>query len=158
MPPYVTRLQHSLTQNEHKFNTIRLHFSHQAVLKNEPIEVDADSEMKDWNAIPYIGMLVEFAEKASDLGILIVLASSRLSDNAKPGSPTEGLWYNDEVTEDDVLDSWTALAKMFCDHWNVVGIDLFNEPWAAAWGHAGPIQHRRGHGGAGRGAPAGLGT
>ena len=87
----------------HKFNTIRLHFSHQAVLRNEPILVTGESEMKEWDKIPYIGMLVEFAKAAEEFGILIVLASSRLSEYAEPGSPEGGMWYNSQISEQQVV-------------------------------------------------------
>ena len=123
----------------HKFNAIRLHFSHQTVLQNEPISVPSDSEMKEWDKIPYIGMLVEFAKAAEELGILIILVSSRLSEDADPGSPEEGMWYNSQINEQQVTESWFALSKMFCDKWNVVGVDLQNGKCSAIKPRSPPI-------------------
>jgi hypothetical protein len=88
--------------------------------------------MAEWNQIPYLGMLVEFARAAEERGILIVLVSSRISEYADAGSPEEGLWYNSEVSEARVLDSWMSLAQMFCGTWNVIGVDLQNEVRLAA--------------------------
>lgn len=72
-------------------------------------------------------MLKEFSKAAKAHNILIILASSRLSEFADPGSSEEGSWYNSEVSENDVIKSWERLAQAFCDQWNVVGIDLQNE-------------------------------
>ena len=47
-----------------------------------------------------------------------------------------GLWYNDDISEARVLESITMLASQLCNdkHWNVMGLDLMNEPHLANWG------------------------
>jgi len=68
---------------------------------------------------------------AASYGILIMMACHRLEPAAWPG---KGLWYDEKVTEQMVLDSWSKLAASLCGRWNVFAVDLQNEPHAASWG------------------------
>ena len=45
-----------------------------------------------------------------------------------------GLWFSDDLTEADASRAWDALAGALCDQWNVIGVDLMSEPYAASWG------------------------
>ena len=71
------------------------------------------------------------ARTAARSNILVVIAAHRLTPNGWPGN---GLWYSDEVPESRVKESWTKLAEELCGDWNVVGVDLYNEPHKATWG------------------------
>lgn len=46
------------------------------------------------------------------------------------------VWYSDEISEDDYLKAIDILAEDLCsdDYWNVLGLDLKNEPHGATWG------------------------
>jgi endoglucanase len=49
---------------------------------------------------------------------------------------TGGLWYNDEISEKAYLSAIDTLTTNLCspDYWNVMGIDVKNEPFDATWG------------------------
>lgn len=119
------------TQNKLKFNAIRLHFSHQSVLRDPKLSVD-DDIMPEWDGITYQSMLADLVSRAERYRILIILVSSRLSELADLGTKENGLWYNSEVNEMQIFSSWEMLAKRFCDKWNVVGVDLQDEVTANA--------------------------
>ena len=46
----------------------------------------------------------------------------------------EGLWYDTTFTEARLRQSWTKLSRALCGQWNVVAVDLHNEPHKATWG------------------------
>jgi len=71
------------------------------------------------------------ANAAAAHGLLILVAAHRLTPESWPG---DGLWYEEGFSEDDVKDDWSALAEQLCNQWNVVGVDLQNEPHTATWG------------------------
>lgn len=51
-----------------------------------------------------------------------------------------GAWYNDDVTEDQFLEAVDTLTSELCneDYWNIVGLDLKNEPASCTWGGVAP--------------------
>ncbi|CAK4635317.1 unnamed protein product [Aphanomyces euteiches] len=53
-------------------------------------------------------------------------------------SATALSWFNDDVRQEDFLSSVDILTKELCndDYWNVIGIDLKNEPNDCGWGPA----------------------
>lgn len=75
--------------------------------------------------------MVKLAEEAAKQGVLIMMAMHRLTPEGWPGA---GLWYDSQVTEARVLESWTRLARALCKQWNVFAVDLMNEPHEASWG------------------------
>eukprot|EP00965_Chrysotila_dentata_P197437 6178182-Pleurochrysis_carterae.AAC.5 len=80
----------------------------------------------------YVDMFVKLAQKATEHGLLVMMACHRLGPNEWPG---KGLWYDDaKVTEAQVIKSWTILAKALCKIPAVFAVDLQNEPHASSWG------------------------
>ncbi|POM72809.1 Cell 5A endo-1,4-betaglucanase [Phytophthora palmivora] len=67
-----------------------------------------------------------------------VLISLHTLDPKKSG----GAWYSDEleVTEDDFLSAIDILTKNLCTskYWNIIGLDLKNEPHECSWGGEDP--------------------
>lgn len=53
---------------------------------------------------------------------------------------TGELWYSQEIPEAQVLKSIDILGQDLCsrDYWNIIGLDLKNEPAAAQWGSGPP--------------------
>ena len=51
--------------------------------------------------------------------------------------PGDGLWYDKDVTEERVKESWSKLAAKLCGQWNVFAVDLQNEPHSSSWGKNG---------------------
>ena len=44
------------------------------------------------------------------------------------------LWYDDTISEEMAMRSWSRMVNHLCGHWNVFAVDLQNEPHAASWG------------------------
>jgi endoglucanase len=56
------------------------------------------------------------------------------------GDKISELWYNDVYTEDIIIWALKALATRYLNQWNVIGIDLKNEPHGrASWGDNNPL-------------------
>eukprot|EP00966_Prymnesium_polylepis_P177823 4117984-Prymnesium_polylepis.1 len=79
-------------------------------------------------------MFKQLAISAAESNILILLAAHRVSPEAWPG---DGLWYDSSISEQSTMDSWTKIAEELCGQWNVVAVDVFNEPHKATWGQGG---------------------
>lgn len=123
----------------HKFNSLRLLFNHQMILSDEPLEPPNEEKYgkgAPWEApelanYRYIAMFKKIAEVAAEHGILVMMAAHRLGPADWPGN---GLWYNGQITEARVRESWSKLAQAMChDSWNVFAVDLQNEPHKSSW-------------------------
>ena len=83
----------------------------------------------------YLQVLDVLVREASKRGLLVLLDMHRLS----AGDRNNPLWHDAAVGEEQLLGAWQILASRYCESaWNVVGADIFNEPWAASWGHGPP--------------------
>ncbi|TYZ58322.1 hypothetical protein PybrP1_000020 [[Pythium] brassicae (nom. inval.)] len=73
------------------------------------------------------------------IGVLISLHTLTETDSG-------GLWYNDDVSEAAFLESFDILTSLLCssEYWNVLGLDLKNEPHFATWGSGKPHDFRLG--------------
>lgn len=62
------------------------------------------------------------------IGVLLSIHTLTSKDNG-------GLWHNDDISEAQFLDSYDILTASLCsnEYWNVVGLDLKNEPYKAKW-------------------------
>ena len=123
-----------------KFNAVRLPIAHQSVLDNSPVSfvhfdprmnpelLDADSGI----GVTYQESLLHISRAAARHHLLIVIAAHKL----KADAPNYGLWYNNSlgVSEESSSRSWEQLADVLCSQWNVVGVDLYDEPFRATWG------------------------
>jgi len=135
------------------FNALRLLFSHEYValdpltLEHDPRDDKLSFDRQKTPALvgsSYLGVLELITSRAAEHGILVLLACHRLrveysgdSLHAEwPGS-WDGLWYDEEWSEAKILDNWAELARRFCAAWNVIGVDLMNEPHGAGWGRGG---------------------
>lgn len=86
------------------------------------------------DSLKYLHVLDMLVVQAAQRGLLILLDMHRLS----AGDRNNPLWHNAAVSEERLVDAWHVLAHRYCAaSWNVIGADIFNEPWAAAWGHGG---------------------
>jgi len=117
-----------------KFNSLRLLFNHESVLKEGN---DAKIDTRDVGFAPtllgtsYVQMFEELARQAAKYGIVLLIACHRIAPSAWPG---QGLWYSGAISEERVLESWSRLSAALCNHWNVVAVDLQNEPHGSSWG------------------------
>ena len=119
------------------FNSIRLPFDHERVIKNAIVKDDLADELlfaPELLALPYSHVLLAVAKAAARRGMLVVLACAKNSLATPPGAKGAGHWVSDAVSEELAMRSWQRLAHALCGQWNVVGADLFAQPYKASWG------------------------
>ena len=119
------------------FNSIRLPFYHERVIKNAIVKDDLADELlfaPELLALPYSHVLLAVAKAAARRGMLVVLACAKNSLATPPGAKGAGHWVSDAVSEELAMRSWQRLAHALCGQWNVVGADLFAQPYKASWG------------------------
>ena len=117
---------------EHRFNSVRLPLSVQWILSND--ETDGlCGEYEGWATLDILDDLVIRLEQA---GIFVVLDMHTLEVDGN-----QGLWCDPnsrgECTANEeapIREAWEVLAARYCSSPNVVGADLFNEPYSATWG------------------------
>lgn len=114
---------------EYKFNAVRLPLSVDNLLRNRisHSNVFINPELSGLSYIQVVKYVVQTAAKHK---LLILLDAHRLkSDQIQ----SNGLWYSDEVTQAELDTFWKTLCKELQEEWNVLGADLYNEPWDALW-------------------------
>jgi endoglucanase len=122
---------------QHGFNAIRVPMALDLYTKNSAVDPShlstfANPELSNARFRDVLDRLIQ---QAAARDILILLDLHRLKA-AK--WPTDGLWYSNDTSEDDVLGFWNSVAERFSDralYWNIIGADIFNEPHGAKnWG------------------------
>ena len=113
------------------FNAIRFPFNHKSMLSDEPIELTGTVKAKSLRGLTYPQMFRSLAQHAAKHGILVMLTCHRTTPGAWPG---DGLWFDKDISEKQVLDSWSIVVDELCSQWNVFAADLQNEPHKASWG------------------------
>lgn len=68
-------------------------------------------------------------------GILVLLDLHCLSTRGTNASP---VFFDTSHSVQDTLAGWAKLARVFGDVWNVLGADVFNEPFGATWAEGKP--------------------
>eukprot|EP01132_Coremiostelium_polycephalum_P003731 gene3731-4648_t len=118
-------------QSNH-FNAIRIPFSLEMVLKDPfPTSISITSTMNsDLQGLRALSVLDLIIEAAGERGIFILLDlhSFRPNDRLQ-----DGLWYNSVFSEQETLKCWNILILRYGRCWNVLGVDLKNEPYSATW-------------------------
>lgn len=122
------------------FNAIRVPLSIDNILE-DGFPADRISTFKNPQLLDmsYLHILRYIVRKAADENVLILLDVHRLKNTEAP-QRTNGLWHSASVTEDKLHDAWRVLCKRFGDEWNIIGADLFNEPYEATWGSNKPLE------------------
>ena len=115
---------------------MRFLFNHDSVLRADEIDDDELGQAHEIRGLTYLRMFEMLAEEAGRRGLLVLMAAHRLRPDAWPGN---GLWYDDEMDEARVLESWAAVARSLCSLWPVFAVDLHNEPHAASYASQEPI-------------------
>ena len=119
----------------HGFNAVRFGFDHHRILEGKITpESDALAYAPELSLLPYHHMLLTLAKAAARRGLLVVFACDRLYADKPAGHKESGLWYSTSITEELSLKSWKRLAHLACGQWNVIGVDLFSQPYKASWG------------------------
>jgi len=68
---------------------------------------------------------------AGEIGMKIILDCHRSSSGAGPNE--NGLWYDQNFSETQWVNTWTSLALCYDGNSTVIGMDLQNEPHGATW-------------------------
>ena len=114
------------------YNTIRIPFSDQMVETpmvpqnlsfSNSTGGGINTDLKGLNALQDLQKIVAAAGAA---GLKVILDDHR--SEAGESAEQNGLWYTGTYTNQDWLNDWTTLAKMFANDPTVVGFDLRNEP------------------------------
>ncbi|KAF0686307.1 Aste57867_21913 [Aphanomyces stellatus] len=118
----------------HKFNSVRLPISLWHVLENTPpkeglVNLQTNRAM---NLKNYMTTLQSIIQALAYRKITVLLSFHTFA----PDDNESGLWYDRNVPETSVLKAIDILTTNLCkdDYWNVIGIDLKNEPHKATWG------------------------
>ena len=120
------------------FNTLRFFVSLQNVAENLPTPQHFDAEdSPDLVGTDFIGMVQTIARHAAERGLLLVLVNHQLRNGYPDDWPGkwDGRLFDDEFNEERVLQIWAQIAESFCAdaYWNVIGVDIMNEPYALQW-------------------------
>jgi endoglucanase len=113
------------------YNTIRLPYSI-ASLRSESLTgidftIGANHQLEGKPPLEVMDAIIQEAERHN---LTILLDSHRLNDREIPE-----LWYDEEFSEADWIETWKMLATRYKDQPNVIGADLKNEPHGiASWG------------------------
>lgn len=119
---------------EHDFNAIRVPLSVTSVHKNPKASMFGGGVVQrnpSLNNLAYHEILDVVVREAGQRSLFVLLDMHRLS----AGDRNNALWWDGSVSEASLIGAWQVLAKRHCESWNVIGADLMNEPWGAAWGH-----------------------
>ncbi|KAJ0411819.1 hypothetical protein ATCC90586_002972 [Pythium insidiosum] len=126
-----------------RYNAVRLPLMVQWILDNKvpnPALINKESN-RALNIADYMSLLKGIVKSLAfrKIGVLISMHTLTEKDNGK-------LWYNDAISEDKFLESIDILTKNLCnnEYWNIMGIDLKNEPYKATWGDGTPSDFRAG--------------
>jgi endoglucanase len=115
-----------------KFNALRLPLAADNVLSDPVVGKWSLTANPDFQGLRSLALLERLVVLAAARGLLVVLDMHRLSAAIWPTG--HGLWYSDTISEAVVHDAWRSLSRRFCQHWNVIAADVFNEPHGASWG------------------------
>lgn len=132
---------------KHDFNAMRLLFSWEAWEADGPVPASHFSAaLNPWLVgATYRGMIAHLVEAAAEQSVLVLLGCHRLqraysgadpkSSHAEWPGTWDGLWHSERFPEARIASLWASVAAAHCARsWNVFGVDLMNEPWAASWG------------------------
>ncbi|KAF0683931.1 Aste57867_24012 [Aphanomyces stellatus] len=124
--------------HRNQFNSVRLPLSVSSILNNtapnkDMVHQEANAAIDLTNYTSTIGSIVQ---GLASRGISVLLDIHNLD----PYTKGEG-WYGNMTTEDDTLKAMDVLTSTFCNdqYWNIVGVDLKNEPFNTTWGDNGPL-------------------
>jgi endoglucanase len=118
---------------DNNFNAVRLPLCVTWILTNqEPLSsLINTAENRAISVKNYISLLKSIIKVLAfrNIGVLLSMHTLTSTDSG-------GLWYSDDVSEDDFLDAVDTLTSNLCSetYWNIMGIDVKNEPSKATWG------------------------
>ncbi|ETV72460.1 hypothetical protein, variant [Aphanomyces astaci] len=119
------------------FNSVRLPLCIESILNDRRPNPDLinTAANRAINVQSYTGLLSSIIRALAFRKISVLLDLHTLTPTDAGGS-----WTSDNLSEISYLAAVDVLATKLCNdqHWNVIGIDLKNKPYAATWGDNGP--------------------
>ncbi|KAF0683582.1 Aste57867_24348 [Aphanomyces stellatus] len=120
--------------SDNKFNSVRLPLCVQNILENKPLKYDIVNRVTNraLDLTSYISLLQSVVKGLGYRSISVLISMHTLDIMNEGGS----LWHSAGTTEDQFLTAIDMLTKNLCtdDYWNILGIDVKNEPSAGSWG------------------------
>lgn len=128
---------------DNNFNAVRLPLMVAWILDNKVPNGDIINKQEN-RAISvknYMSLLKSIIKvlQFRKIGVLLSMHTLEYNDNGF-------LWYNDNISEDKFLEAIDVLTTNLCDqeYWNIMGVDLKNEPYKGTWGDDSPTDFRAG--------------
>mmetsp|Transcript_17870 Transcript_17870/g.19901 ORF Transcript_17870/g.19901 Transcript_17870/m.19901 type:complete len:393 (+) Transcript_17870:14-1192(+) len=114
------------------FNAMRLPFYLELVLNNTtmPDSINYYNMNEDLKNLTSMQVLDKIIDYAGQNGILIMLDLHSFLGGT---FMQDGLWYDATHPESMVIKGWDTLIARYANTWNVVALDLKNEPFATTW-------------------------
>ncbi|KAF0713164.1 hypothetical protein As57867_004469, partial [Aphanomyces stellatus] len=126
-----------------KFNSVRLPLTVESLLKNTAPNLNLINTYQNptLNVTTYTAAVSAIIKALAFRGISVLLDIHYLSATADSGT-----WFSGAFPESSILSAIDTLTRNFCNdgHWNVLGVDLKNEPHDTTWGDFGPADMRVG--------------
>ncbi|KDO18701.1 hypothetical protein SPRG_15956 [Saprolegnia parasitica CBS 223.65] len=120
-----------------KLNSVRMPLCVSSILENKAPEVSIINRVTNraLDLTSYLGLLQTVTQSLGYRQISVMISMHTL-DIRNEGSP---LWYSPETPVEDFLKAIDMLTAALCSdkYWNVLGIDVKNEPFTATWGDGG---------------------
>lgn len=113
----------------HNFNSIRLPLSVENIVANRIGNTNAFFN-PTLTGLTYLDMVKAVVRRAAEENVLVLLDAHRLESHEVQSA---GLWYTNRTKEERLFLIWTQLCDLLRDEWNVLGADVYNEPWDALW-------------------------
>eukprot|EP00965_Chrysotila_dentata_P107571 3554081-Pleurochrysis_carterae.AAC.2 len=116
---------------QHGFNAIRLPFAMDNAMRNRAPQAGMTRAAPELNRLPTLDILERVVDAAAEHGIVVLLDLHRVNSARWPDA---GLWYGQGgLSLEKLMECWDVMQARFCNRWNVLGADIFNEPHGAAW-------------------------
>ncbi|KAF0709129.1 hypothetical protein AaE_012966 [Aphanomyces astaci] len=116
------------------FNSVRLPLCVQNILDNKPLQAAIINKQTNraLDLSSYVSLIQSIVKGLGFRHVSVMLSMHTLDLMNTAGS----LWYGVGITEEQFLTSIDVLTTALCtnEYWNVLGIDLKNEPWQGTWG------------------------
>ncbi|KAF0714679.1 Aste57867_3754 [Aphanomyces stellatus] len=116
------------------FNSVRMPLCLENILENKPLEANIINRVTNraLDMSSYIHLLQSIVKGLGYRSISVLISMHTLNRMNDAGS----LWYGKGFTEDQFMTAIDVLTKNLCSdtYWNILGIDVKNEPFAGSWG------------------------
>lgn len=124
--------------SDNKFNAVRVTLDTDLMLNDRShgyVKPEEDEKHVAPYKSPLMGMtslevLDWFVDQFAERGVLVLLDLHCLDTGGTNKSP---VFFNDQFPVTKVMEGWGKMAKRYGDKWNVLGADVFNEPFGATW-------------------------